>query len=64
MGPIGGALFGVVAVAVVVVVAAAVTFARIIQSVVTGQAPVTLEWNNTPGEKKTNQKWYTYTRIT
>ena len=27
------------------------TLTRIIKSVVTGQAPVTLEWRNTPGKK-------------
>ena len=32
------------------------TFTRIIKSVVTGQAPVTLEWRNTPQEKKHKQK--------
>ena len=37
-----------VAVAVVVAVLA---LSRIIKSVVTGQAPVTLEWNNTPGKE-------------
>ena len=37
------------------------TLTRIIKSVVTGQAPVTLEWRNTSGKKhKQNQKWYTH----
>ena len=31
------------------------TFTRIIKSVVTGQAPVTLELRNTPGAKHTNK---------
>ena len=33
---------------------------RIIKSVVTGQAPVTLELRNTPREKKQNQRWYAH----
>ena len=34
---------------------------RIIKSVVTGQAPVTLELRNTPGKKtQTNRRWYTH----
>ena len=47
----------------VVVVVVVVTITRIMKSVVIGQAPVTLEWRNTPGEKKhkQNQKWYTHT---
>ena len=46
----------VVAAAVVVVV---LTLTRIIKSVVTGQAPVTLE--NTPGKTHThNPRWYTH----
>ena len=40
---------------VVVVVVVVRTLTRIIKSVVTGQAPVTLEWRNTPG-KKNNTK--------
>ena len=36
---------------VVVVVVVVLTLTRIIKSVVTGQAPVTLELRNTPGEK-------------
>ena len=45
---------------VVVVVVVVHTLTRIIKSVVAGQAPVTLEWKNTPGKKhKQNQKWYT-----
>ena len=35
------------------------TLTRIIKSVVTGQAPVTLELRNTAG-KNTNQRWYTH----
>ena len=35
------------------------TLIRIIKSVVTGQAPVTLELRNTPG-KNTNQRWCTH----
>ena len=38
------------------------TSTRIIKSVVTGQAPVTLELRNTQ-EKNRNQKWYTHTNI-
>ena len=37
------------------------TLTRIIKSVVTGRAPVTLEWRNTPGKKhKQKQKWCTH----
>ena len=37
------------------------TLTRIIKSVVTGQAPVTLELRNTPEKKhKTNQRWHTH----
>ena len=48
-------------VVVVVVVVVVFTFTRIIKSVVTGQASVTLEWRNTPEKRKHNhnQKWYT-----
>ena len=45
---------------VVVVVVVVLKLTRIIKSVVTGQAPVTLELRNTPGKThKQNQKWYT-----
>ena len=40
---------------VVVVVVVVLTLTRIIKSVVTGQAPVTLELRNTPGKTQTNQ---------
>ena len=43
---------------VVVVVVVVLTLTRIIKSVVTGQAPVTLEPRNTPG-KKHKPRWYT-----
>ena len=48
----------VVVVDVDVVDVVALTLTRIVQSVVTGQAPVTLELRNTPGNTKTqtNQK--------
>ena len=54
------------------IVVIVLTLTRIIKSVVTGQAPVTLEWRNTPRKKNTNktkrgtrehkqnQKWYTF----
>ena len=42
-------------VAVVVVL----TLTRIIKSVVTGQAPVTLELRNNPGKNTNNPRWYT-----
>ena len=42
----------------VVVVVLALT--RIIKSVVTGQAPVTLELRNTPGKNTNNPRWYTH----
>ena len=45
-------------VVVVVVVDVVLTLPRIIKSVVTGHAPVTLEWRNTPG-KIQSPKWYT-----
>ena len=35
----------------VAVVVAVLTLTRIIKSVVTGQAPVTLEWKNIPGKE-------------
>ena len=38
------------------VVVVVLTFTRIIKSVVTGQAPVTLELRNTPGKKHTQPK--------
>ena len=43
-------------IAVVVVL----TLTRIIKSVVTGQAPVTLELRNTPGKNTHNPGWYTH----
>ena len=36
------------------------TLTRIIKSVVTEQAPVTLELRNTPGKSTNNQRWYTH----
>ena len=42
-------------VVVVVVVVVVLTLTRIIKSVVTGQAPVTLELRNTPGKTHTTQ---------
>ena len=47
-------------VVVVVVAAVVLTLTRIIKSVVTGQAPVTLELRNTPGKNTNNPRWYTY----
>ena len=44
----------VAVVAVVVVVVVVLTLTRIMNTVITGQAPVTLEWENTPG-KNTSQ---------
>ena len=37
------------------------TLTRIIKSVVTGQAPITLEWTNTPGKEhnQNQKKWCT-----
>ena len=46
-----------VVVVVVVGVVAVLACTRIVKSVVTGQAPVTLEWHNTPAEYK--QTFYT-----
>ena len=43
----------------VVVVVVVLTFARIIKSVVTGQAPVTLELRNNPGKKHKQTKGVT-----
>ena len=43
-------------VVVVVVVVVVLTLTRIIKSVVTGQAPVTLELRNTPGKTHTQPK--------
>ena len=43
-----------VAVVAVVVVVVVLTLTRIMKTVITGQAPVTLEWENTPG-KNTSQ---------
>ena len=43
------------------VVVVALTLTRIIKSVVTGQAPVTLELRNTPGKTHThNPRWHTH----
>ena len=50
----------VVVVVVVVAVVVVVTLARIVKSVVTGQAPVTLELRNTPGKNTHNRRWYTH----
>ena len=47
-------------VVVVVVVVVVLTLTRIIKSVVTGQAPVTLELRNTPGKNTHNPRWYTH----
>ena len=44
----------------IVVVVVVLTLTRIIKSVVTGQAPVTLELRNTPGKKTHNPRWYTH----
>ena len=40
--------------------AVVLTSTRIIKSVVTGQAPVTLELRNTPGKSTHNPRWYTH----
>ena len=46
----------------IVVIAVVLTLTRIIKSVVTGQAPVTLELRNTPREKtQPTRRWYTHT---
>ena len=45
---------------VVVVVFVVLTLTRIIKSVVTGQAPVTLQLRSTPGENTHNPRWYTH----
>ena len=50
----------VVVVVVVVLVLVVLTLTRIIKSVVTGQAPVTLELRNTPGKNTHNPRWYTH----
>ena len=39
------------------------TLVRIVKSVVTGKAAVTLEWKNTPGEKHKQTKSGIYTHI-
>ena len=44
----------------VLVVVVVLTLTRIIKSVVTGQAPVTLELKNTPGKNTHNPRWYTH----
>ena len=56
---------GGVVVVVDVVVDVVVTLSRIIKSVFTGQAPVTLELRNTPGKRHKQAKggthvWYTH----
>ena len=43
-----------------VLVVVVLTLTRIIKSVVTGQAPVTLEPRNTPGKNTNNSRWYTH----
>ena len=48
-------MFSALVVALVVVVVV-LTLTRIIKSVVTGQAPSTLEWKNTPGKNTSKQK--------
>ena len=47
-------------VVVVVVVIVVSTLTRMIKSVVTGQAPVTLELRNIPGKNTHNPRWYTH----
>ena len=42
------------------VVVVVLTLTRIIKSVVTGQAPVTLELRDTPGKNTHNPRWYTH----
>ena len=49
------------ALGVLPVVVVVPTLTRIIKSVVTGQAPGTLELRNTPEKKNTNQRRYTHT---
>ena len=44
---------------VVVVVVVVLTLTRIMKSVVTGQAPVTLELSSTLGKHTNNPRWYT-----
>ena len=44
----------------VVVVVVVLTLTRIIKSVVTGQAPVTLEQKNTLGKNTNSPRWYTH----
>ena len=44
---------------IVVVVVVVLTLTRIIKSVVTGQAPVTLELRNTLGKNTKIPRWYT-----
>ena len=43
-----------------VTVVVVLTIPRIIKSVVTGQAAVTLELTNTPEKRQKNQRWYTH----
>ena len=45
---------------VVVVVVVVLTSTRVIKSVVTGQAPVTLELRNTAGKNTNNPRCYTH----
>ena len=42
------------------IVVVVLTLTRIIKSVVTGQAPVTLELRNTPEKNPNNPRWYTH----
>ena len=51
---------GNISVVVVVVVVVVLTLTRIIKSVVTGQAPLTLELRNTLGKNTNNLRWYTH----
>ena len=44
----------------VYLVVVVLTLTRITKSVVTGQAPVTLELRNTPGKNTHNPRWYTH----
>ena len=54
------AVFVVVVVVIVVVIVVVLAYTRVTKSVVTGQAPVTLELRNTPGENTNNPRWYTH----
>ena len=50
----------IASVSLAVVVVVVLTLTRITKSVVTGQAPVTLELRNTPGKSINNPRWYTH----